>query len=129
MNEWMTMGCNGTESEFNCVAALGQKKANKTFQDHWAREINETDLDMMASLGLNTIRILVGVWMNENLVNAAENFPQCGCKYLEKICGWSVERGFYVIIDLYGAPGTQTRWQAFTGMACILFPSRLKMSQ
>ncbi|KAH6720881.1 putative glucan endo-1,6-beta-glucosidase B [Leptodontidium sp. MPI-SDFR-AT-0119] len=116
MEEWMTMGCNGTQSEFDCVAALGQTAANKAFQDHWARWINETDLDKMASLGLNTIRIPVGFWMNEDLVNATEHFPQGGFRYLERICKWSAERGFYVIIDLHGAPAAQTRWQAFTGM-------------
>lgn len=54
-----TMGCTGSgyNSEFDCVLKLGQSQANQVFQQHWATWITQSDIQKMASYGLNTIRI------------------------------------------------------------------------
>ncbi|TID20522.1 glycoside hydrolase family 5 protein [Venturia nashicola] len=113
--EWSIMGCNGTNSEFDCVSKLGQAVADSAFQAHWARFITKNDVIEMKSLSLNTIRIPVGFWMMESLVDASESFPRGGIKYLEKVCGWAADYGIYVIIDLHGAPFAQVARQSFTG--------------
>jgi hypothetical protein len=108
-NEWTMMGCGSTPSERECTAMLGQSTANAAFQAHWASWINETDIGAMSSYGLNTIRIPIGYWINEDLVYPGETFPQGGLEYLENICNLAANYGFYVIIDLqYVYSGTLT---------------------
>ena len=121
--EWNFMGCANYSAENDCVVGLGQKKANANFKKHWDTWVSEKDVKDMASWGLNTIRIPVGWWIKEDLVNSNESFPQGGFYYLERICRWAANHGIYVVMDLHGAPGAQTRWQAFTGMVRSKKPS------
>jgi len=115
-NEWSNMGCGSYLSEFDCVSALGQQQANAVFQNHWNSWITHGDIQQMQSYGLNTIRIPVGYWMMESLVYSdSEHFPQGGLTYLERICGWASDAGFYIIIDLHGAPGAQVSSNPDTG--------------
>jgi aryl-phospho-beta-D-glucosidase BglC (GH1 family) len=115
-NEWANMGCGAYLSEFDCVSALGQQQANAVFQNHWNSWITQGDIQQMQSYGLNTIRIPVGYWMMESLVYSdSEHFPQGGLTYLERVCGWASDAGFYIIIDLHGAPGAQVATNPDTG--------------
>ncbi|KAL0635795.1 hypothetical protein Q9L58_005228 [Maublancomyces gigas] len=114
-DEWNAMGCGGTQSEFDCVLRLGQAGANTAFQAHWNRWITQDDINQIKSLGLNTIRIPVGYWIMESLIDSSEHFPRGGFQYLERVCGWAKAAGLYVIIDLHGAPGAQDPQQPFTG--------------
>ena len=119
--EWSNMGCGAYQSEFDCVSGLGQTAANSAFQAHWARWITESDIASMSSYGINTIRIPVGYWMDESIVYTdSEHFPQGGITYLEQVCGWASDYGFYIIIDLHGAPGAQVAQQPFTGQVGYL---------
>ena len=76
--EWRKIGCNNSDhpSEFDCVLHLGQEGANQAFQEHYNTWITETDLDDMKSYGLNTIRIPLGYWLNDDLVDSSEQFPR-----------------------------------------------------
>jgi aryl-phospho-beta-D-glucosidase BglC (GH1 family) len=113
---WSSMGCGRYKSEFDCVKGLGQTAANKAFQSHWASWITKSDITQMQSYGLNTIRVPIGYWMKENLVYSnSEYFPQGGLAYLQQLCGWASDAGFYIIIDMHGAPGAQVVNNAFTG--------------
>lgn len=75
-DEWSSMGCSGQESEFDCVSSLGQEDANTAFQNHWRDWITENDLDEMMSYGLNTIRVPLGYWLMDEIVDSSENFPR-----------------------------------------------------
>ena len=68
----------------------------------------------MVSYGLNTVRIQVGYWFLESIVDQSEHFPQGGEQYLDQVVGWAKDAGLYVIIVLQGAPGAQAT-DAFTG--------------
>lgn len=114
-SEWTFMGCSGQSSESDCVQSLGQSAANSAFEKHWDTWISETDLDSVVSYGLNTIRVPVGYWIVESLVQYGEHFPQGGLQYLDRLVGWAADRGLYVILDLHGTPGAQVAKQAFTG--------------
>ncbi|KAF4965241.1 hypothetical protein FSARC_6960 [Fusarium sarcochroum] len=113
--EWANTGCEGEKSEFDCVMNKGQDVADGNFQAHWRRWVNQTDLDEMLSYGLNTIRIPLGYWLKEDLVDKSEHFPKGGLEYLTQLCGWASDRGLYIILDLHGAPGAQEPNQPFTG--------------
>ena len=120
-DEWNSMGCDGTVSEFDCVSRLGQAQANITWANHWSSWTTEDDISLMQSYGLNAIRIPVGYWIKEDLVYSnSEYFPQGGLQYLEQICGWASDAGFYIIIDLHGAPGAQAAENADTGQVCLV---------
>ncbi|RMZ86061.1 hypothetical protein DV737_g3, partial [Chaetothyriales sp. CBS 132003] len=107
-------GCNSS-SEFDCVASLSnQSKANSLFQQHWDSWITQDDFTKMVSYGLNTVRIPVGYWFLESIVDSSETFPQGGASYLDRVIGWARDAGMYVIISLHGAPGAQVT-NAFTG--------------
>ena len=113
---WSQMGCGNYQSEFDCVSALGQSQANSVFQSHWGSWITQSDITQMQSYGLNTIRIPVGYWMDESIVYSdSEHFPQGGLAYLEQVCGWASNAGFYIIIDMHGAPGAQVATNPDTG--------------
>lgn len=111
---WSDMGCDGQASEFDCVLSLGQDAANTAFAKHWGSWTTKDDIDEIVSYGLNTIRIPVGYWLHEELVDESEHFPQGGLDYVKKICGWASDAGLYIIMDLHGAPGAQTK-NPFTG--------------
>lgn len=113
---WGDMGCGDTKSEFDCVDSLGQEKANDAFAKHWETWTTEDDIAEIVSYGLNTIRIPVGYWLKEDLVDKeSEHFPQGGLDYVKKLCGWASDAGLYIIMDLHGAPAAQTPKNAFTG--------------
>jgi glucan endo-1,6-beta-glucosidase len=120
--EWSNMGCSGQNSEFDCVSHLGQAQANSVFQAHWNSWITQADITQMQSYGLNTIRVPVGYWMMESIVYAdSEHFPQGGIGYLEQLCGWASDAGFYIIIDMHGAPGAQVPTNPDTGQVSLPF--------
>ncbi len=113
---WNTIGCADQKSEFDCVVKLGQERANQAFADHWSTWITASDLDLMKSYGLNTIRVPIGYWIKEDVVyKDSEHFPQGALTHLETLCGWASDRNMYIILDLHGAPGAQDKQQAFTG--------------
>lgn len=68
----------------------------------------------MVSYGLNTVRIPVGYWFLEDIVDNGEHFPQGGEAYLDQVVGWAKDAGLYVILGLHGAPGAQVT-DPFTG--------------
>lgn len=109
LNSWSTMGCGDSLAEFDCVAKLGQQKANAAWETHWSQWITEADITAMANYGLNSIRIPLGYWMDESLVTSNETFPQGGFKHLEQICAWASDQGLYIMLDMHGAPGSQRK--------------------
>lgn len=116
--EWNNIGCGGQQSEFDCVMNTGQERADAAFQKHWDTWITEGDLDEMMGYGINTIRIPLGYWLDETLVDKnSEHFPRVctsfqtsaeaganllikgALKYLIRLCGWASDRGFYIILE------------------------------
>ena len=118
--EWVTtMGCPDDTSEFDCVSALGQTRADQAFNDHYARWINATDIQKIHDAGLNTIRIPIGYWSLHSLVDPSEHFPNMDLKYLDAVIEKAAQLGMFVIIDLHGAPGAQKALDPFTGQVSL----------
>ncbi|KAG9254774.1 glycoside hydrolase family 5 protein [Emericellopsis atlantica] len=112
---WNNMGCGGYNDEWQCTQALGQDAANEAFRGHWDTWTTQEDIQQMASLGLNTIRLPVGFWLKEDLVKDDEYYPQGGLEYVDRLVGWAKDAGLYVIMDLHGGPGSQFANQQYTG--------------
>ncbi|KAI1085635.1 glycoside hydrolase family 5 protein [Whalleya microplaca] len=115
--EWKEMGCENLDSEWDCVKKLGEEKARSAFAGHWSSWITEKDFDEMRSYGLNTVRVPLGFWINEDLVEEGEYYPKGGLEYLLKICEMASSRGFYIMLEMHGAPGVQVANNSFTGHA------------
>jgi len=113
--EWNSMGCGDQKSEFDCMIKLGQDAGDAAFKKHWDTWITEEDLDKMKQYGINTVRVPVGYWMVEELVDASEHFPKGGIEYLDRLAERAASRNMYVILDLHGAPYAQEPRQPFTG--------------
>ncbi|KAF7551354.1 hypothetical protein G7Z17_g5040 [Cylindrodendrum hubeiense] len=114
-DSWEDMGCSSYNDEWACVEGIGQTAADKAFKKHWASWTTESDIKQIVSLGLNTVRIPVGFWIREDLVYDDEYYPRGGLTYLDRIVGWCKQHGLYVIMDLHGAPGSQSPYEQFTG--------------
>ncbi|OJJ50597.1 hypothetical protein ASPZODRAFT_56556 [Penicilliopsis zonata CBS 506.65] len=113
---WDDIGCGTQYCETNCVREMGQDAANAAFAIHWDSWITREDIREIASYGLNTIRVPIGFWMLEDIVDpSTEAFPQGGFPYLERFCGWASDAGLYIILDLHGATGAQVTENPDTG--------------
>ncbi|RYP49982.1 hypothetical protein DL768_004417 [Monosporascus sp. mg162] len=115
--EWARMGCDPNHcSEFDCVSAMGQDRADAAFDEHYGRWITADDVQRIHDAGLNTIRIPIGYWSLRELVDSSEHFPRVDvAKHLDRIIQKAADLGMFVVMDLHGAPGAQKTMDAFTG--------------
>ena len=92
--------------EWSFSQALGSKAAG-VLEDHWNTWVTEADLDTLASVGVNHIRIPVGYWLfsprqgNEPWVNTTQ------LSHLETMLGWMYKRNMRALIDMHAMPGSQ----------------------
>ncbi|CAE6477492.1 unnamed protein product, partial [Rhizoctonia solani] len=124
-NEWVSkMGgercdadCSScAASEFALVQKIGQEKADQVFAEHWQTWFTEKDADAIAAAGLNTVRIPLGYWIIESLVDrSTEYYPRGGMKYLKQGLRWLKQRGIHVMLDHHALPGVATANQMFAG--------------
>lgn len=122
-NEWSRMGgeteCrNGCADCISSESALMKAKgdeAQEAFVHHWDSWFTESDVKLLKSYGINTVRIAVGFWIIEDLVMCDEHFPSGGIHYLRKGLKWLQHSNISVILDLHAAPGAQTAEQVNTG--------------
>ncbi|KAF9771352.1 hypothetical protein IL306_011011 [Fusarium sp. DS 682] len=112
---WKNMGCSAYNDEWACVKGIGQDKANAAFKKHWETWITEDDIKQIASLGLNAVRIPVGYWMYEDIIQKGEYWPRGGIWHLDRIVGWCKKHGIYAIIGFHSAPGISSPNEQFTG--------------
>lgn len=117
------MGCDpdADPSEFDCMLhhymGDNRQSGNDAFKKHWAEWINADTVQSVYNVGLNTIRIPIGYWSHNDIVDkSSEPFPdgKTMLPYLDDVVGKATELGMYVIIDLHGAPGGQQQ-NVFTG--------------
>ena len=104
---------------------MGQNLDNDTMLDiltsHWETWITEDDIKEIASLGLNAVRIPVGYWMYEDIIQEGEYWPRGGIWHLDRIVGLCKKYGIYVLIGLHSGPGISSPNEQFTGHVCILY--------
>ncbi|KAF8971713.1 exo-beta-1,3-glucanase [Flammula alnicola] len=79
--------------------------ARSALEKHWSTYITEQDFADIFAAGLNHVRIPVGYWAFE--IYPGDEFVQGQLPYLLKAVKWAAKYGLKIIIDLYGAPGSQ----------------------
>ncbi|KAI0332704.1 glycoside hydrolase family 5 protein [Cubamyces sp. BRFM 1775] len=120
--EWAAMGgqscsncadCIG--SEFALVQAYPQT-ADKLFAKHWSTWFTQDDVNQLRAAGINTVRIPLGYWIVEQLVDRkTEFYPRGGIKQLQRGLQMLKDAGIQAILDHHAPPGVQTPGQSFTG--------------
>ncbi|KAI6041892.1 glycoside hydrolase family 5 protein [Pisolithus marmoratus] len=120
--EWTDMGgqiCSDCaqciETEFAFAKAYPDT-VDQTFAKHWDSWFTQSDLQDLKNAGINTLRIPLGYWIIEALVERpAENYPRGGLEYLRRGLGWIRDAGMHVILDHHALPGVQTPGMEFAG--------------
>ncbi|KAF9234095.1 glycoside hydrolase family 5 protein [Melanogaster broomeanus] len=120
--EWLDMGgqscadcstCIATESSF---AEAYPDTVDQTFARHWDAWFTQDNVNELKDAGINTVRIPLGYWIVEALVNrSVEAYPRGGLEYLRRGLSWLQDAGIQAILDHHALPGVQTPNQQFTG--------------
>ncbi|GJJ11684.1 hypothetical protein Clacol_005920 [Clathrus columnatus] len=114
-NEWAQMGgesCSNCEdcaaSEWSLTKKLGQQQADKVFLEHWTTWFTSQDVEDIANAGLNTVRIPLGFWIIEDLVDRSTEFYKRGLSQLKA-------KNINALLDFHAMPGVSASQQMFAG--------------
>ncbi|KAK0489258.1 glycoside hydrolase superfamily [Armillaria novae-zelandiae] len=89
---------------------------DEVFNKHWSSWFNQTDVNALVEAGINTVRIPLGYWIVEALVNrTTEFYPRGGISQLKRGLKELKNPGIVSILDHHALPGVQTPGQMFTG--------------
>ncbi|PAV19754.1 glycoside hydrolase family 5 [Pyrrhoderma noxium] len=121
--EWLAMGgeicddCSGCiRTEFALVEAYPDT-ADKVFEQHWNTWFTQDDVDKLVELKINAVRIPLGYWIVEQLVDRkTEFYPKGGFKHLKRGLRQLKDAGIKVMLDHHALPGVQTPNQMFAGV-------------
>ena len=70
---------NCRQSEWSLSDYLGREQTNAAFKKHWETWFTQDDVDRIVDAGMNTVRIPLGFWVVEDLVDTAtEPYAQGG---------------------------------------------------
>ena len=93
-----------------------------TYQDNW---ITERDLDKIAALGFNCVRVPFwyrNFYSDDNGTKILDKNGEWDFHYLDWVVEECGKRGMYVILDMHGAPGFQSDApHSGKGKSCRLF--------
>ncbi|KKY18799.1 putative glucanbeta-glucosidase [Phaeomoniella chlamydospora] len=78
--------------------------AEEALQKHWATWFTESDMEAIAAIGMNAIRIPIGYWAFNN---TGTPFIKGADVFLERAIIWARTYGLKVLIDCHGSPGSQ----------------------
>ncbi|KAJ7132293.1 glycoside hydrolase family 5 protein [Mycena epipterygia] len=120
--EWLDMGGQQCDDCSTCIAtefAFAQafpKTVDKIFNGHWSSWFNQDDVNGLVAAGINTVRIPLGYWIVEPLVDRkTEFYPRGGLAQLRRGLQLLQKAGIVAILDHHALPGVQTAGQMFTG--------------
>ncbi|EJD41194.1 glycoside hydrolase family 5 protein [Auricularia subglabra TFB-10046 SS5] len=119
---WLAMGgqdCGDCStcirSEFDLAKSLG-RDTDRVFRQHWDTWFNQSDINRIVAAGLNTVRIPLGYWLVEPLVDrATEFYPRGGIKALKRELRNLQRAGVHAILDHHALPGVSSVKQMFAG--------------
>jgi len=120
--EWLDMGGESCNHCSTCIAsefAFAQAYPDTVdgiFAKHWDTWFTQDDVDTLKSLNINTVRIPLGYWIIEALVDRkTEFYPRGGIVALIRGLQQLQEAGIVAILDHHALPGVQDANQQFTG--------------
>ncbi|KAJ6485729.1 glycoside hydrolase [Mycena sanguinolenta] len=120
--EWLDMGGQSCGDCSTCIATeFAFAKAypdtvDQIFDGHWSTWFNQTDVDALADSGINTVRIPLGYWIIEALVDrSTEFYPRGGLAQLRRGLQQLNKAGIVAILDHHALPGVAAVNQQFSG--------------
>ncbi|MBW0484287.1 hypothetical protein O181_024002 [Austropuccinia psidii MF-1] len=122
--EWEAMGgercpkdlTTCASSEWALARKLGQRNANKVFLKHWKTWFTQDHVDKLKALKLDHVRVPLGFWIVEELVEPpSEMYAQGGWMELKRGLRQLTKAGFYVMLDMHALPGVSTFKDYFAG--------------
>ncbi|EIW75230.1 glycoside hydrolase family 5 protein [Coniophora puteana RWD-64-598 SS2] len=119
---WLDMGGQSCQNCQDCIATehafakAYPETVDEKFAQHWETWFTQDHVSELKAAGINTVRIPLGYWIIEALVDPShEAYPKGGLKYLRQGLGWLKDAGISVILDHHALPGVQSANQQFTG--------------
>lgn len=119
---WLDMGGQQCSDCSQCIATefafarAYPDTVDGIFDKHWSSWFNQTDVNALVEAGINTVRIPLGYWIVEALVNrTTEFYPRGGIQHLKRGLKALKNAGIVSILDHHALPGVQTPGQMFTG--------------
>lgn len=89
---------------------FGEAEAKRLIGVYRDNYITQRDLDAIAGFGFNLVRVPFGWDQFQSDVPPYEMKPDGEAfKYLDKACAMAEKAGVYVVLDLHGAPGGQSK--------------------
>ncbi|KIL57356.1 glycoside hydrolase family 5 protein [Amanita muscaria Koide BX008] len=120
---WVAMGgeiCSNCQDCINSESAFAKAypdTVDEKFNEHWSSWFTQSDVDQLVAAGINTVRIPLGWWIVEPLVDRSkEYFPRGGFRQLSRGLKQLKDAGIDVILDHHALPGIQVAGQEFTGL-------------
>lgn len=121
--EWVDMGgqlciddcsaCICTEFAF---AQAYPDTVDAKFKEHWETWFTQEHVDQLACAGINTVRVPLGYWIVEPLVDrTTEFYPRGGMLQLQRGLAQLKDAGIAVILDHHALPGVASPNQMFAG--------------
>ncbi|KAH9991331.1 glycoside hydrolase superfamily [Russula compacta] len=135
--EWVRMGgelceddCSTCISSEFALAAVYPDDVDERFAGHWSTWFTQDDVDQLQAARINTVRVPLGYWIVEPLVNrSTEHYPRGGIKYLANGLDMLRKAEIQVILDHHALPGVQTTdynyGRALTWTAVMTFITHL----
>ncbi|KAI0249705.1 glycoside hydrolase family 5 protein [Lactifluus subvellereus] len=125
-NEWVAMGGEICDNCLTCISSeFAFAKAypdtvDERFAVHWSTWFTQDDVNNLKEVGINTVRIPLGYWIVEDLVNrTTESYPRGGIKFLSSGLKMLRDANINVILDHHALPGAQVANQTLAG-CCTL---------
>jgi len=101
---------------FRSFAKAYPDTVDAKFAEHWDTWFTKDDVEALTAAGINTVRVPLGYWIVEALVDRShESYPRGGLGYLRRGLKWLKDAGIEAILDHHALPGVQTPGQMFTG--------------
>ncbi|KAJ1823011.1 hypothetical protein LPJ56_000369 [Coemansia sp. RSA 2599] len=103
--EWNHATSNVPVDEWSFCAVLGKQECSRRLRQHWEEWVQESDIQTLSSMHINTLRIPIGYWALVPSKN--EPYVQGQIPYLRRVLEWAKKYAMRVILDLHGVPGSQ----------------------
>ncbi|KAK4695057.1 glucan endo-1,6-beta-glucosidase, partial [Phenoliferia sp. Uapishka_3] len=93
-----------------------QTITDSTFHTHWDTWFNQTDVDQLVALKITSVRIPIGFWVIEGIVNrTSEHYAQGGLDMLISRLEMLKQAGIGVLLDHHALPGVAASYSMFAG--------------
>ncbi|KAF8651858.1 hypothetical protein AX16_004632 [Volvariella volvacea WC 439] len=121
-NEWIAMGGQACDDCSTCIASEFEfakaypNTVDQKMNEHWNTWFTGQDAATLRENGINTVRIPLGYWIVEDLVDRrTEFFARGGLKQLRRGLRQLHDNGIVAILDHHALPGAQATQQQFAG--------------